>query len=135
NRSLAVAEEFASAINFARSEALKRGGRVSVCASNNGALCNSANWNTGVIVVIDTAASDTAPAPVVGEVLRVWQDFGDLADIQVSDNKPFVRYISTGRMAQALDNNPVNITVRFQGCTGAGAARVVSIGLSGMVNV
>ena len=40
-------------LNLARSEAIKRGQDVSVCASSDGADCDAANWTAGWIVFVD----------------------------------------------------------------------------------
>lgn len=71
NRAATHANEFMSALNLARSEAVKRSVRVSLCPSTNQVACTGGtDWSDGWIVFVDTAATD-ADAPVVGEVLRV----------------------------------------------------------------
>lgn len=70
NRAVAQANMFMSTLNVARSEAVKRGVRVSLCSSSNQTNCTGGtNWASGWIVFVDTAATDTDD-PVVGEVLR-----------------------------------------------------------------
>ena len=70
NRAAANANELVSALSIARSEAVRRGARVTLCASDDGATC-SGTWSDGWIVVADGAANDIA-APVVSDVLRAW---------------------------------------------------------------
>lgn len=53
NRLIAQKNEFISALNLARGEALKRGVRVTVCASNDQANCNTTNWEAGWIIFSD----------------------------------------------------------------------------------
>jgi len=54
-----LVEDFA----LARSEAIKRGARVTVCPSNNGVDCNSvANWESGWITFVDLANYGTRQA-------------------------------------------------------------------------
>jgi type IV fimbrial biogenesis protein FimT len=64
--------ELVSAFNLARSEAIKRGVRVTVCKSANGTACtNAGDWAQGWIVFEDTdndATVDVAPAE---DILRV----------------------------------------------------------------
>src|SRR5690606_4228088 len=69
-RAAANANDLVTALSFARSEAVKRGARVTVCASADAATCGEA-WTDGWIVIADGAATDEAN-PSVTEVLRVW---------------------------------------------------------------
>lgn len=137
SRSVALGEELASAINFARSEAVKRGARVSVCPSNNGTGCGGA-WADGWIVFVDAAAADNAAAGVIAAapaegVLRYWNGFDNRASIAVSGNKTLIRFTGLGTLGR-VDNNPVVINSRMTGCKN-NAARTVTVGLSGVVNV
>src|SRR5690606_29384388 len=113
----------------ARSEALQRGVRVSMCSSNNGTACNG-TWNDGFIVVVDAAAGE-GDAVVVGEILQVSTTS---RRAQIVGDQDFVRYLSIGRMANTNGNNPIGLTVRFEGCGGRNA-RTLTVGLGGMVNV
>lgn len=49
NRMASQANDMIGAINLARSEAVKRGGNVSICASSNGTSCTG-SWTDGWIV-------------------------------------------------------------------------------------
>ena len=70
NRAAAHMNEMISALNLARSEAAKRGVRVSLCPSTDQATCiDGTNWNNGWIVFTDTSANDSTVT--VGTVLRV----------------------------------------------------------------
>lgn len=54
NRLTAQVNEFVASVNYARSEAIKRGLSIRVCSSSNGASCNGGtNWAQGWIVWID----------------------------------------------------------------------------------
>jgi type IV fimbrial biogenesis protein FimT len=52
NRLSAYANELVSAVNIARSEAVRRGSTVSVCKSNDEQTC-SGSWSDGWIVFVD----------------------------------------------------------------------------------
>lgn len=136
NRVKALTEDLVTSINFARMEALKRGKRVSVCASVNGTACGG-EWTDGWITFIDSAASDTASPPVISnastDVLRVQQKAGDGADIGVTNNKKFLRYTATGMLGR-IDSHPIAITVSSTGCK-ANVAKKIDINLAGMVSV
>ncbi len=54
NRLTAATNELVTALNLARSEAIKRGRRVTVCKSADGSTCtNSGDWKQGWIVFTD----------------------------------------------------------------------------------
>src|SRR5687768_13479579 len=57
NQIVAQNNEFVTALNYARSESLRRVGPVTLCASADGATCSGAtNWSTGWIVFADPNA-------------------------------------------------------------------------------
>lgn len=138
NSSVALGHEFASALNFARSEAIKRGARVSICASNNGVACVGA-WTDGWLIFVDSALSDNAiapvfaPAPAVPPVLQYWDDIDPRAVIGVSNNKAFIRFTALGTLGR-VDNNPVVITSLITNCKN-NAARTIRVGLSGEISI
>jgi type IV fimbrial biogenesis protein FimT len=54
NRLVMQANDLVSALNYARSEAIKRGVRVSVCSRQDDANClGAATWNAGWLVFVD----------------------------------------------------------------------------------
>ncbi|MCG8414292.1 MAG: GspH/FimT family pseudopilin [Pseudomonadales bacterium] len=66
-------------LNLARSEAIKRGQDVSICASSDGADCDAANWTEGWIVFVDNNGdANGAGGSVDGgdEVIRVFDTLG-----------------------------------------------------------
>lgn len=68
-------------LQFARSEAIKQGMPVTICASTNGTTCTKSNvWETGWIVFSDPAANQT-----VTTVLRIQRSFGN-TDTLRADN-------------------------------------------------
>ena len=76
NRVTAQANAFLTSLNLARSEAVKRGLRVVVCNSTDGARCAGAeDWNGGWIVFVDRNENgqvDPDPDPALDEpVLQV----------------------------------------------------------------
>ncbi|MFI2813092.1 GspH/FimT family pseudopilin [Microbulbifer sp. JSM ZJ756] len=135
NRSVALGEELTSALNVARSEAVRRGTRVSLCASADGATCSN-SWSDGWIVVVDNATSDTANAVTVGEVLRRWEAPSANAAINVQQNggaTGFVRFNRLGILGRA-DSGEVTVNASVSGCTG-NAARNITVGIAGLLNV
>ncbi len=136
NRVVAASEEFASALNYARAEAIRRGGKVSLCSSTNGSSCGG-GWSDGFIVVLDSAATDSASSVEISnaatDVLRVWKT--NHVNTQVSENNSmtFVRFLPSGLLA-SVGSPPVNISIRYTGCSGD-VSRQVSVGVSGAVSV
>lgn len=139
NSSNALGNEFAAALNYARSEAIKRAKRVSICASSNGTSCLAANnWKQGWLVFVDDAAADNIANPTVGTVLRYWSNINPQAVINVqrsggsTSNVSFVRFNSTGALAR-VDNFGRRVSSRITGCKGTAAVRI-DIGLAGMLS-
>lgn len=69
NRLATQTNEFITALNVARSEAVKRGVRVTVCASAGGAACTGGPWDQGWVVFTDPNNNATVNAAV--NILRV----------------------------------------------------------------
>lgn len=73
------AKTLVASLNFARSEAIKRGIPVSVCGSSSGTDCVAASWNNGWIVFADNnndANGATGSVDTGDTVLRVYQGLG-----------------------------------------------------------
>lgn len=133
NRSVTLGEEFQSALNFARSEAAKRGGLVSICASNNeGTACGS-DWTNGWLAFVDTA-DETSGAVAVGEVLRYWEPLGDNLTLTVNrdGDVDFVRFNAQGGLSRN-STDPVRVLARHDQCT-SDSARELRVGPSGSVS-
>lgn len=137
NRSSTLATEMVTALNTARSEAIKRGGRVSICSSSDAATCAGAAWQDGWIVFVDGAAADDSAVPVVGTVIKVWGANAAGSAVSASKNGTavdFVRFNALGLLARsASDNNTVVIDVHQDGCQGD-AARQLIVTVGGRVN-
>lgn len=96
NRMAAQANQVITALNYARSEAVKRGTTATVCSTSGGAACaGSTNWSTGWMVFADANGDGTVGA---GEaVLRVWPALNTGNTLNAGDLNPErVTYTSTG---------------------------------------
>ena len=134
NRSTALANELVTAANLARSEAIKRGACVDLCASTDGQTCGG-NWTDGWIVRL-TADN---------HVLRIWESPRDGAVILL-DGKTGggLRFAPLGDRAVFDANNPATcgtrandrarITSHFVNCQGR-QAREIDITVSGRISV
>lgn len=49
----AATSQFVSAINLSKTEALRRNQSVSLCASSDGASCDTENWGSGWVAFVD----------------------------------------------------------------------------------
>jgi len=141
SRTEALGEELISTLAYARTEAVKRAGRVTVCPSTNGTECNTPLWENGWIVFVDYAANDAAaPLTVSGGqsvILRRWNAITGGIRVAVEsggNSEDFIRFTSLGALARWQNPpTPVVIDVRLDECTGLNV-RQLTIGISGMVN-
>jgi type IV fimbrial biogenesis protein FimT len=118
NRVTAQTNELVGALNYARSEALKRSNPVTACASNGGAVCSGiTNWSTGWIVFTDINASGTMDGGAE-EVLQQWPATTGGLTLN-STTRTFVRYASTGTSSGAETFNLLKPL-----CTGNHARRI-----------
>lgn len=119
-RAATNANDFVTAISIARSEAVKRGARVTVCASNDQATC-SGDWDDGWIVFADGAATDNGN-PVVDEVLRVWAAPSGSPAIAITDvnnassSLDWIRFLPRGG-ARTTAAMPVIFNMEIADCS------------------
>ncbi len=127
NRAATQSNELISALSLARSEAVKRGARVSLCPSTDQATCTGGtNWANGWIVFRDIAANDGAPPVVEAPPIRVW---GPLAGNAALDGPANVRFRGLGDVINpVLPANPFEH--RIPGC-GAGDGRDITVNPAG----
>lgn len=141
NRSVAQADDLIAAISLARAEAIKRAGRVSICASEDGETCGG-EWTDGYMIFYDYAARDDAANPSLdnsdgdSRIVKFSGKQDVNAELSVTRNGAgvsFFRFTSLGTLAQ-IDNFPVIIDSKIQSCSNK-SARKITIPTSGMVRV
>lgn len=137
NRSSSLGHELTAAINLTRAEAIKRGGRVSICVSSNGTSCAAAgtNWNAGWLIFVDTAASDTA-APGMGTLIQYQQ--GDARrSITVTKGgaaQNYIRFTGQGLLARPANNTDIiTIASQYTGCQSNHATQL-QVGVAGRIS-
>lgn len=138
-RSEAVGESLVNALQATKTEAVKRGRRVSMCAANDAGNACAGDWTNGWIIFVDEAATDEAAAPVVGDVLRHVSDTEDATQISVTNNGAinFVRFTSTGQLGRIggpANTASVVINSFVEGCQGP-KQRDITVGVAGMIDV
>lgn len=148
---IATSNELLSALHLARSEAIKRNARVSICSSSNGAACSvSADWKNGWIVFVDAVGPgdlvNTGEACVAeGEdcLLRIHAGFTD-SKLTVSgvntNNTAITSFTFTSRglpkaAGGASQSGTFNICVLDEAGTNTIASRAVILSLAGRVRV
>jgi type IV fimbrial biogenesis protein FimT len=136
NRAATNANELVSAFTIARSEAVRRGDRVTLCRSNDAATCGG-TWEDGWIVFLDGAATDTA-TPVVSKVLGTWPAPDGAATVVTRSggtavDVTWVRFLPRGdtRTTQPL---PLIYNVQIDDCVG-NVARDIEINAVGRASV
>jgi len=116
NRTIAQANNLVSALNYARSEAVKRGDPVSVCSSTDSSTCAAdTDWSTGFIAFTD--ATGVAGTRDVGDV--VLQAWGATEGLQLDSGANAVRFRATGMAATA-----VVFGLQKEGCKGDRARQI-----------
>ena len=128
NRSLTFGDEFVTALNFARSEAVKRGRNVSLCAANETQTGCGNDWSNGWLVAVDSAAENDNSVDIDDvntDILRVWDAFGDEMELTVTRNNAvsFVRFTRQGGLPRN-SVNPVLATAKHESCTGDSARSI-----------
>ena len=97
NRTISGTNMVVSALNFARSEAIKRGIPVTACASSDYTSCTTSGWHVGWMVFTDEPIAGVADGP--DEVLRTQQ--GVELDITLVSGQNFIRFAPNGALADA----------------------------------
>lgn len=114
NRMSGISNELVTALQLARSEAIKRSAPVSVCASSDQASCTG-GWEDGWIVFLDGSAIGQNSA-TVSEILQVWGSMGGSVSND-GDDPDFIRYIPNGAVDRAADF-PVVFKLEIPNCRG-----------------
>ncbi len=138
NQSLTLGDELISALNFTRSEAVKRSDIVTLCASNEDRDACGNDWTNGWLIILDRdAGGEQGNNPTVNADADILRDREPLAnDMTITMNRgaavTYVRFNQMGALART-DNNQVTGVVRHEDCT-SDSARAIRISLSGSVN-
>lgn len=91
------AKSLMTTLNLARSEAIKRGTEVGLCASDDGADCNAGTWSDGWIVFVDSngdADGDAGSIDAGDIVIRVFEALG--SDSVLTSTVDLFQYNSLG---------------------------------------
>jgi type IV fimbrial biogenesis protein FimT len=120
-RLVTATNQFVTALHLTRSEAVKRGGRVTLCASEDGQTCESSVGYTGGWIVFVGPEPGAALAPA-GEVIRVFPSSQALGIEGNGTMAGYISFVGTGetrQLSNALQMGTVTI------CGGDHARRIV----------
>lgn len=99
SRMTSAANSLVSALNTARSEAVMRARRVSVCPSTDGDRCGGADWSAGWIAYVDGGVAGRFDGDDL--VLRAWPALGK--GDRVSTTRTGISFAATGTSDNAAD--------------------------------
>lgn len=126
-----LSSDLVSALAYARSEAIKRGERVTVCKTGNAAPASPAcqddgGWQQGWIVFVDGGIKGEIDGS--DEVLRVKSESTNAASVTVSNLSTYVSYLPSGlsRAPNNLPNGSINFCLE-------GEKRSVILNVTGRV--
>lgn len=130
-QSEAIGEDIITAFQLARSEAIKRGGFVTVCPTDDGTSCGG-DWANGLLVVVDNAVSGGAAVDFDQADRQRHTQFANDNAVISSTGPGFLRYDGRGMMVN--DTNPLVLTSHVDGCQGE-RQRIITIGRAGMISM
>lgn len=114
------ANELMTALHYARSEAVKRSVRVTICKSSDGSACNNgSNWQDGWLIFSDTGAAGSVDG--TDEILRVFPKTTGSTLGGGSNFGNWVSYLPSGR-SQGNGNLPNGV---FSLCYQASGRNIV----------
>ncbi len=122
-------------LRLARSEALKRNAKVSICASSNGTTCSSStDWATGWVVFTDSAGV-AGVLDATDELLKTHEAFAGSTTL-VSGGETSVKYNSRGWRTDYDSGGAANIifTLTHPSCEGD-QKRTITISPMGTVEI
>lgn len=131
NTQTVAANDLVAHLNYARSEAIKRHAKVTVCPSKNGSSCAAPEtrhtvWQHGWLVYVD---ANNNGAPEVSEILRAHEGSARDLVVQTSRARDDITYQPTGSAGGS--------TITFALCDsrGAASARYVTVSNTGRARV
>jgi type IV fimbrial biogenesis protein FimT len=114
--------QLVQAIYYARSEAIKRNGVVSLCPSLDGSTCTTATaWQTGWLVFVNLDHDSPADRDAAEDLLRVYAPW---PEGRITSNRATLSF-------RAFGQSGVTATIAFCDHRGSNAARAVIISQTG----
>jgi type IV fimbrial biogenesis protein FimT len=131
NRSVSSTTELIASIQYARSEAISRNRRITVCPSTDSTDCENTGWDSGWIVFVDTDADQSIDAGE--EIIHQSPAIGGFS-ITSTEFDTFFVYRPNGRVMEATTTTNQG---EFKFCDGRGSnyARALILDISGRPRV
>lgn len=108
NRTVTDANEFVTAFNLARGEAMTRSRPVTLCPSANGTSCvGAASWAVNRWIVFTDYGVRGQVNPATDTVLRVWDPINKDNTLEAVESAKAVQWISFDRSGMATTDNSV----------------------------
>ncbi len=129
NRAITLSSTFISAINYARSEAVKQGQSVSMCAASDTTQTscgNNTNWTNGWIIFNDPTAVGSVTS--AANILKVQPQLD--AGITVTTTLNYISFLPTSYATVGAGT----YTLKATGCAGNNG-RIVTISVTGETTV
>lgn len=129
NRAITLSNTFTSAVNYARSEAVKQGQSVSMCAASDTTQTscgNNTNWTNGWIVFNDPTAGGSVTS--AANILKVQQQLD--AGTTVTTTLSYIAFLPTSYATTGAGT----YTLKATGCAGNNG-RIVTISVTGETTV
>jgi type IV fimbrial biogenesis protein FimT len=127
NEATAIANDFTGALRLARSEAVKRGAGVTVCASNaNHTACDGDHWENGWLVFTDP--DDDRAYSASDDLIRIWQ--APEGGISFTGAPTSIRFLASGRVSGIVSD----FAFQLSNCSGK-QARTIKISKMGRTEI
>ncbi len=139
NRVTGSSNDFVSSLALARSEAIKRGSRVTMCKSANATSCTTAgNWAQGWIIFTDTVRSSTDATVDSGETIlsSVLATSGNIVMAGTGGVANFISFAADGQAKQMNGSSQaglLRVCSTSSALSDARRAREIEITASGRV--
>jgi type IV fimbrial biogenesis protein FimT len=139
NRLTSSTNDVVGALALARTEAIRRGTRVTMCKSANATACTtSGNWNQGWIIFTDPTRSSANATVDTGEVILASQAIstGNILMVGSAGVSSFVSFASDGQaklMNGASQAGTLRVCSTAPSLSDARRARDIAINASGRV--
>ncbi|MHB1175653.1 MAG: GspH/FimT family pseudopilin [Sulfuriferula sp.] len=109
NRIAAVTNDYITAINYARSEAIKGGAITTLCMSNSGLACTgNSGWSNGWIIWVDRNGNSIMDTGVVSELIRAHGPI-NAGDVAMGGTKTSFSFNSQGALTTTTGGDTFNI--------------------------
>ncbi len=106
-------------LNYARTEAVKRGSRITICGTIDGATCSHTGWANGWMIFIDDAGQI---GNVDGNDEIMVRRPKAARDITLDSGTSYVVFNGTGNSSYAFDDSTKNVASPFSLASNAGKA-------------